>query len=376
MTQLPSVPNPQPANLLPSSPTRSISRYDMLWRRWRRWFEWRDLLVFLGVNCGCALLTALTLTYFYQENSQFFFKQWPEYTLVYVLVSLFLLLTYFYLRVIRQHNVTPRFMVTITLLTFALTLLSLSLIFTWFSWAQLADGAFFILHFMASSGWALFLMFYVHHKVVQPLLEQRTEQLVASQRENSRLASELQLLSAQLEPHFFFNTLANLHSLIEEDPRKAQQLLEALSQYLRRCLPYFRLESITLADELVLVQQYVAIQNIRFEQRIQLHLQVASSLGMTPILPMTILTLVENAIKHGLSKTNGGHLTIQVEKTAACLWLSVTDDADQLAAAQHGTGLANLVTRLQLRYGDAATLHLQRHCQGLTEASIRIPHDD
>jgi sensor histidine kinase YesM len=373
MAHLPSVTS---ASHAPSSPLTLKAKCAMMWRRWRLWFSWRDWVVFLLVNSGCALLTALTLTYFYQENSQFFFKQWPEYTLVYVLVSLFLLLTYLYLRVVRQQSITPRFMVTMTVLTFGLTLSALSVIFTWFSWAQLADGAFFILHFMASSGWALFLMFYVHHKVVQPLLEQRTEQLAASQRENSRLASELQLLSAQLEPHFFFNTLANLHSLIEEDPHKAQQLVEALSQYLRRCLPYFRLERIALADELVVVQQYVAIQNIRFEQRIRLQLDIASGVQFTSILPMTLLTLVENAIKHGLSKTNGGNISIGVEKAQAYIWLRVTDDADQLSAAQHGTGLANLVTRLQLRYGDAATLQLQRLCHGMTEALIRIPCDD
>ncbi len=210
-------------------------------------------------------------------------------------------------------------------LTFGLTLSALSVIFTWFSWAQLADGAFFIL---------------------------------------------------LLWPHFFFNTLANLHSLIEEDPHKAQQFVESLSQYLHRCLPYVRPKRIALADELVVVQQYVAIQNIRFEQRIRLQLDIASGVQFTSILPMTLLTLVENAIKHGLSKTNGGNISIGVEKAQAYIWLRVTDDADQLSAAQHGTGLANLVTRLQLRYGDTATLQLQRLCHGMTEALIRIPCDD
>ncbi len=190
--------------------------------------------------------------------------------------------------------------------------------------------------------------------------------------------AQLRLLQGQIEPHFLFNTLANVISLIDHDPLKARQMLESFTDYLRSSLTSLRHEQATLGGELDMVQNYLGLLKTRMEDRLQFSIAGDDSLRDTRLPPLLLQPLVENAIHHGLEpKVEGGHVHVSAQREAGHLVVTITDDGLGLAAPPRrkggaGMALGNLRERLQAQYGGAASLTLTDAHPG-TVATLRLP---
>jgi two-component sensor histidine kinase len=188
--------------------------------------------------------------------------------------------------------------------------------------------------------------------------------------------AKLVALSAQIEPHFLFNTLASIQYLIRNDTSKAGEMTSDLIRYLRLALPRMKQATARLADELDLVRAYLGIMQIRMGARLQFAIDSPDDLGDVPIPTMTLITLVENAIKHGLEqKPDGGMINLIVSKDAQILRLEVADTGGGFSTAASGTGigLANIRERLKTLYGHRAHLELEANQPSGVKAILIIP---
>ena len=205
--------------------------------------------------------------------------------------------------------------------------------------------------------------------------------------------SELRLLQAQVEPHFLYNTLANLRYLIQKGSPDALRMTDALIEYLRTAVPDMRAASVTLGREADHVRHFLDIMGMRMQGRLQWSVDVDAALRDVPLPPLVLLTLVENAIKHGVgplveggvvavaAQADGEHVVIEVADTGAGVRDGDAGQAPAPAALDAGaanmpstqTGLANARGRLWLTYGAAATLELLPNTPRGTRARVRIP---
>ncbi len=189
--------------------------------------------------------------------------------------------------------------------------------------------------------------------------------------------AQLQRLQAQLEPHMLFNTLANLHALIETQPARAQDMLAHLIDYLRATLGASRGGPFTLADEVRLVRDYLALMQIRMGERLQVDIQLPAALQHHAWPPMLLQPLVENAIRHGLDPLpEGGRLSVQVSVQGQQLRVVVQDSGVGLPAeppGPHSFGLGHVRERLHTSFGEAASLSLApAHPRG-TVVTLTLP---
>ncbi len=194
--------------------------------------------------------------------------------------------------------------------------------------------------------------------------------------------NQLRLLQSQLEPHMLFNTLANLRVLIGMDPARAQQMLDQLIAFLRATLTASRAENHPLQDEFDRLRDYLALMQIRMGQRLRTTLSLPEDLANTPIAPLLLQPLVENAIKHGLEPAiDGGELIISAQRLGEQLQLEVQDSGVGLEQASlrseslPGTrfGLQQVRERLATLYGEHARLTLGPAPGGGTLARILLP---
>lgn len=173
-------------------------------------------------------------------------------------------------------------------------------------------------------------------------------------------SARLQLLQAQSEPHFLFNALANVRRLMRTDAPAARTLLTDLLRYLEEALPQLRDEHTTLGREAGLVRAYLAVHQVRMGARLASYIDIPDALAGRSVPPMVLLTLVENALKHGLQPlVEGGTVRVSARLEPGRLVLTVADDGQGMGSGSgHGTGLANLRARLRQTYGPAASLSL------------------
>jgi len=191
--------------------------------------------------------------------------------------------------------------------------------------------------------------------------------------------AQLRILQTQVEPHFLFNTLANLDALIAIDPKQARVLLGHLNRYLRNSLNHSRRENSTLGDEFEQLRAYLAIMEIRLPNRFSAQIDCAAGCDELPLTPMLLHPLVENAIKHGIEPAaQGGKISVSAQMDASWLELIVSDtgiglDRAPKSETSNGTGLANIRERLHALYGEEARLDVAALQPCGTEARIRIP---
>lgn len=195
--------------------------------------------------------------------------------------------------------------------------------------------------------------------------------------EKRAVQAQLRLLQGQIEPHFLFNTLANVVSLIDHDAPRAKQMLESFTEYLRGSLTSLRSEQATLASEMDMVRRYLELMQTRMEDRLAFRLNVDGYAADAEMPPLLLQPLVENAIHHGLEpKVEGGTVTVTVRREAYMLVITVADDGMGLDAPTRrggaGMALANVRERLQTQWGSAASLTLVAAHPG-TLATLRIP---
>jgi LytS/YehU family sensor histidine kinase len=214
------------------------------------------------------------------------------------------------------------------------------------------------------------------------------EQLNRLQVEQLRLAAsvkeaELRALKSQVNPHFLFNSLNSLRALIDEDAPRAREAVTRLANMLRYSLQSGQLETVSLEEELRTVEDYLALEQIRHEGRLRVRWDVADSARAQSVPPMLLQTLVENAVKYGIStRREGGEVVISARIEQRVLEISVSNPGDLATAgnaaslkagSSTGVGLRNASERLKLLYGDQATLRLVAEPAGCVTAGVSIP---
>ncbi|MBX7224132.1 MAG: histidine kinase [Blastocatellia bacterium] len=170
--------------------------------------------------------------------------------------------------------------------------------------------------------------------------------------------AELRALKSQMSPHFIFNSLNSLRALVVEDPKSAQDAITKLANMLRYSLQSGQKETVSLQDEIRMVTDYLALEAIRFEERLVVRIEIAPETVACQVPPMAIQTLVENAVKHGISKRKeGGRLTLTSRLEGSQVHIQVTNDG-QLETGSNGTGLGlhNTRERLALLFGEQGSL--------------------
>jgi hypothetical protein len=222
-----------------------------------------------------------------------------------------------------------------------------------------------------------FVMLLRERQAGDAALHQARERLL----EKQLLQAQLKTLQAQVEPHFLFNTLASVQRLVATNTPAAMQMLEDLSQYLRASLPDMRESQSTVAREVDMARAYLSIMQVRMGQRLRYSIQLPEALRDKPFPPMMLLSLVENAVEHGVADRAQGQVTISATADAQGIELRVSDDGAGFdAQAPAGVGLRNIRERLQALYGERGQLNLEErsNADGAAPgvaASIKIPHD-
>jgi two-component sensor histidine kinase len=186
-------------------------------------------------------------------------------------------------------------------------------------------------------------------------------ELERSKLERNALDARLRLLQAQVEPHFLFNTLANVQALVDAGSPHASKVLASLVAYLRAAVPRMHESATTLGQELQLVQAYLELMQMRMPDRLQFELRIDPAANPQQCPPMTLLTLVENAVRHGIDPSEeGGRIEIDVRVHEGRCRISVVDTGVGFKPTSSGlgTGLSTLRERLQLTFGNDARLHL------------------
>ncbi len=226
-------------------------------------------------------------------------------------------------------------------------------------------------------GW-LCLYFFYH--VFERLNRLQVEQLrlAASVKE-----AELRALKSQVNPHFLFNSLNSLRALIDEDAPRAREAVTRLANMLRYSLQSGQLETVPFEDELRIVEDYLALEQIRHENRLRVRWDIAADVRPLSVPPMLLQTLVENAVKYGISsRREGGELAISACASGDTLHIRVTNPGDLTepaspsaarAGSSTGVGLRNASERLRLLFGDLATLTLFAEPAGCVTADVLIP---
>nr|WP_239537888.1 histidine kinase [Dyella mobilis] len=200
--------------------------------------------------------------------------------------------------------------------------------------------------------------------------------LERSELERQALDARLHLLQAQVAPHFLFNTLANVQVLVDEGSPQASAVLRNLIAYLRAAVPRLNESVTTLGEELELVRAYLELMHMRMPDRLQFALHVDEAARSLRCPPLTLLTLVENAVRHGIDPSeDGGRIDIHVQRHGARCLVRVADTGVGLQASSKslGTGLATLRERLALAFGGDAQLSVAAQYPHGVSAEVDFP---
>ena len=201
-------------------------------------------------------------------------------------------------------------------------------------------------------------------------------ELERSELERQALDARLHLLQAQVAPHFLFNTLANVQAIVDAGSPQAAPVLRSLIQYLRASVPLLHEVAATIERELQLVRPYLELMQMRMPDRLQYAMSVDASVLQIRCPPTTLLTVVENAVRHGIDPSEeGGRIGIDIARIGERCIVRVTDTGVGLHESVNGlgTGLTALSERLQLIYGDAAQLRLKPNAPRGVVAEVDMP---
>jgi len=187
--------------------------------------------------------------------------------------------------------------------------------------------------------------------------------------------ARLQALQSQIEPHFLFNSLAHVRRLYRTDPRAGKLTLQHLARYLGSALRTLRDPWVALEKDTALALDYLNVQKIRLGERLEFSVDIDASAVETRVPPLTVVTLVENAIKHGIAPMpEGGSVTIAARRIGSILRIDVSDTGRGFQrTVGAGVGLANLRARLATLHGDAAALSLRQNLPRGVIATVVVP---
>jgi LytS/YehU family sensor histidine kinase len=200
--------------------------------------------------------------------------------------------------------------------------------------------------------------------------------LERSELEREALDARLRLLQAQVTPHFLFNTLANVQALVDAGSPHASALLRSLTAYLRAAVPLLHERAATIERELQLVRPYLELMQMRMPDRLQYAMNIDPSVLQVRCPPTTLLTLVENAVRHGIDPSEeGGRIDVDIQRVDERCVVRVTDTGAGLHQSANGlgTGLTTLRERLQLIFGESAQLRLMSNAPRGVTVEVEMP---
>lgn len=221
----------------------------------------------------------------------------------------------------------------------------------------------------------VFLIWSLLYLVTHYLRNYEREEVKNLRLQSSQNEVELASLKAQLNPHFIFNAMNSIRALIEEDPALAKTALTKLSNILRKSLLSDKRNLITLSEEFDLVKDHLSLEKIRYEERLELSYEIDGSIEKERLPPLIVQTLVENAIKHGISKRQlGGQLHIRAKDIGEEIQIQVENCGTLESNAEStGIGLDNLRRRLAILYKEKAELTLSKVGSNKVQAQVVIP---
>ena len=215
-------------------------------------------------------------------------------------------------------------------------------------------------------------IYFIYHYIMKSQKQQMdTLQLEALVKE-----LELKTIKAHINPHFIFNSLNSIRALVDENPQRARKAVTELSNILRSSLQSEKMETVPLEKELNIVKDYLALENMRFEDRLKIEYEIDEDTLDQPVPLMMLQTLVENAIKHGISKQiNGGVVKVSSDFKNNYHELTVqnTGHLNGYKGNEEGFGLSSTTNRLSLLYGEKARFEIKQTTPTLVEAKVRIP---
>lgn len=228
----------------------------------------------------------------------------------------------------------------------------------------------FISYFFIILIWNL-IYFVVHY------VERNTKNELDSLRLQSLIKElELKTIKSHINPHFIFNALNSIRALVDENPSRARTAITELSNILRSSMQAEKLETVTLETELNIVRDYLALEQMRFEERLRVEMDIDEDTLDQTLPPMVLQTIVENAIKHGISKNiNGGLVKIKIEFVDDHMEISVKNTGQVNGILQNGDGfgLRSINERLKLLYQDKAAFEIKNYNAELVESKIILP---
>jgi two-component system LytT family sensor kinase len=226
-------------------------------------------------------------------------------------------------------------------------------------------------NFLSIIPWTL--IYYFYHYIEKSRKQQfdtlRLEALVKE--------LELKTIKAHINPHFIFNALNSIRALIDENPSRARTAITELSNILRSSMQAEKLETVTFEKELNIVKDYLALEHIRFEDRLMIEYDIDEDTLNQPIPPMMLQTLVENAIKHGISKQVSGGIVKITSDFKSTFHELIIQNTGRLNGEINGDGfgLASTKNRLQLLFGEKANFNIKEVNGNTVEATVLIPVD-
>jgi LytS/YehU family sensor histidine kinase len=242
-------------------------------------------------------------------------------------------------------------------------------------WIELQQSLPFSLVISLMFGLSISTFETLRYKLQAATLELRTRQVEQERANKLLVEARLSSLESRIHPHFLFNTLNSIASLIPSDPKRAEETVGKLASLLRFSLNAGHYSLVPLAQELKIVRDYLEIEATRFGQRLHYEVSVPDTLGNCKIPPLALQTLVENSVKHVVAQRNQpSFIRVNCARHEDRLDVSVTDDGPgfSLADVSPDHGLGNLVGRLELLFGEAAQLNVKR-VDGKTVVSIAVP---
>lgn len=215
------------------------------------------------------------------------------------------------------------------------------------------------------------LIYFLYHFISKS----RRQQLDTLRLESLVKELELKTIKAHINPHFIFNSLNSIRALIDENPRRARNAITELSNILRSSMQTEKIEAVPFEKELNIVKDYLALENMRFEDRLRIEYDIDEDTLDQPVPPMMLQTLVENAIKHGISKQlNGGKVKITSDFKDQFHELTVQNTGKLNGeSGSEGFGLSSTINRLGLLYGDKARFDIKQLNTDVVEARLLLP---
>jgi two-component system, LytTR family, sensor histidine kinase AlgZ len=247
-----------------------------------------------------------------------------------------------------------------------------SIVLTGGHWGATAVVALWWGMFLATGVWTILYVRFAEHRQHT----HRERQLQQTLRE-----AELLALEAQLNPHFLFNSLNSIRALVAVEPLRAQEMLTRLANVLRSTLDRHRLHTVSLASELESVSDYLALETVRFQDRLRTEVDIDPAASTCFVPPLLVQTLVENAIKHGVAHVTGsGEVIVRARRIGETVSVDIENTGSLPAPAVprrdgmvgHQLGLVNARERLRLLYGERASLSLAER-RGRVVATVQIP---